>query len=486
MAAEAAGGEPSLDIERHLKYWKMCLRSPLPHAYLSNEGNRMALAYFIINSISILTPSSPPPPSSDTAADKPPTPPLIGPEERRALRQWVLSHQHAAGGFCGTSSLIFPLRDYEEWDFEAGAPTQEHSGLANIAATLFALQLLALLADDETADSAFSGVDRVRTLRWLRRLQRDDGSFGEVLRLLPGRGWFIGGGYDMRYCYIATAVRWMLRGHVKAGEPGWVDDFDTAGLARYILTSQTYDGGFAGSSQDEPHAGYAYCAIGALSLLDRPLENSKASHPSAILHSGIRDMPRLIHWLASRQFVYLEPDTSADDDDDDDDDDAVNFLLPKTLSDLSLDENLHYAGFNGRCNKVADTCYCWWVGGALANLGREELLPRGPSRRFLLEKMQHRIGGFGKYPGSPPDLYHACFGLAILAVMGEPGLSPFDSSLAVPVETVRRIERARRGLLKNASEERKAGTLGRELVNMGLALSEKTPEWLVGVTGGAW
>ena len=45
----------------------------------------------------------------------------------------------------------------------------------------------------------------------------------------------------MRYCYIATSIRWFLRGDVKEGEPGWVEDFDTEGLTRYILTSQVCD-----------------------------------------------------------------------------------------------------------------------------------------------------------------------------------------------------------------------------------------------------
>lgn len=218
---------PALDIPRHLKYWKRCLRSLLPSAYQSNEGNRLALSYFIINSLAILAPNS------SEKEERPEQ--LIGPEERRALREWVLSHQHGQGGFCGTSSLTFPLHAYDEWNFDTKKPEVEHSGLANIAATLFALQLLALLSDD---DDVFRGVDRVKTLRWLRKLQREDGSFGEVLRQLPGQGWFIGGGSDMRYCYIAASIRWFLRGDVKEGEPGWVEDFDTEGLARYILNSQ--------------------------------------------------------------------------------------------------------------------------------------------------------------------------------------------------------------------------------------------------------
>ncbi|KAM7192169.1 geranylgeranyl transferase type-2 subunit beta [Naviculisporaceae sp. PSN 640] len=508
---------PALDIPRHLKYWKRCLRSLLPNAYQSNEGNRLALAYFIINSIAILTPKS-------SEKDEQPEQ-LLTPKERRALREWVLSHQHGQGGFCGTSSLTFPLHAYDEWNFETQKPEVEHSGLANIAATLFALQLLALLSDD---DDVFRGVDRVKTLRWLRKLQREDGSFGEVLRQFPGRGWFIGGGSDMRYCYIATSIRWFLRGDVKEGEPGWVEDFDTEGLARYILNSQTYDGGFAASSQEEPHAGYAYCAIGALSLLSRPLTpQSNPSQSIPHLTSTIRSLPITIHWLASRQFIYLEkPPPSPDSppgseeseyEEDDDEETNANFLLVPPKSTLSIQDSLtnnadsnhpFYIGFNGRCNKRADTCYYWWVGGALSMLGllpsptsssSTETCPKttpmiltAPAREFLLQKMQHIIGGFGKTPGAPPDLYHSCFGLAILALMGDDGLSELDAALALPRDTVRRIEKSRDRLVERAKEEGQKGALGREMVDMGLELLvqgdgngeiRKRPAWLTGVLG---
>ncbi len=225
-------------------------------------------------------------------------------------------------------------------------------------------------------------------------------------------------------------------------------------------------------------AGYAYCAISALSLLDRPLENSSASHPSKILNSGIRDMSALIHWLVSRQFVYLE---STPKDDDSDSDDEVNFTLPQSLADLSLSENHRYVGLNGRCNKAADTCYCFWVGGALHILGRGDLIQAVPMRRFMLDKMQHQVGGFGKYPGSPPDVYHTCFGTVILGVMGEEGLNEVDSSLAVPVETVRRIEKARRELVRNDGYEGRAGELAKEIVSFGVAL--KRPGWWSAIEG---
>ena len=56
-------------------------------------------------------------------------------------------------------------------------------------------------------------------------------------------------------------------------------------------------------------------------------------------------------------------------------------------------------GFCGRINKLGDTCYSFWVGGALDVLGFAELMHLQANRRFLLEHTQHVVGGFGKLPG---------------------------------------------------------------------------------------
>lgn len=70
-----------------------------------------------------------------------------------------------------------------------------------------------------------------------------------------------------------------------------------------------------------------------------------------------------------------------------------------------------------------------------------------PSRKYLLDITQHRIGGFSKTAGGPPDLYHSYLGLAALALMGDADLKPFDVGLCCSRETIRKIELARDGLL---------------------------------------
>jgi geranylgeranyl transferase type-1 subunit beta len=112
-----------------------------------------------------------------------------------------------------------------------------------------------------------------------------------------------------------------------------------------------------------------------------------------------------------------------------------------SLASLSLNEAL-CIGFNGRANKLADTCYCFWVSASLEVLGQGKLIDSESARRFLLDQTQHRIGGFGKEPGYPPDLYHSYLGLATLAMMKELGLKEVDPVLCASTETKEKIEKA--------------------------------------------
>ncbi|KAI4246545.1 MAG: hypothetical protein L6R40_001908 [Gallowayella cf. fulva] len=73
--------------------------------------------------------------------------------------------------------------------------------------------------------------------------------------------------------------------------------------------------------------------------------------------------------------------------------------LTDAVGAVPLEDETQWAGLTGRCNKVADTCYTFWAGGSLTLLNAIHLLDQAALRRYLLEKTQHRIGGFGKLPG---------------------------------------------------------------------------------------
>ncbi|KAK1707447.1 prenyltransferase and squalene oxidase [Colletotrichum lupini] len=426
-----------LEKARHIKYWQRCHKTFLPHQYTSSDSTRIALSFFILAALDILSPSEP---TKDA-------PHLLTPADRAAARKFVLGLYHPGGGFCGSPNHALPSDLYAGWDFEKATPKTRNASSANLASTYFALLILAIVADGpEEAKSAFAGVDRVATLRWLRRLQRTDGSFGELV-LDDGA---IAGGRDMRLCFLAATIRWALRGDAKEGDEDWVEDIDVDGLVRHIRQGQTYDGGVAESSHaNESHAGYAWCAVSALVLLDRPPDQSGTPHDSQILQQGVPDASLLVKFLVYRQFEYLEKE------DDSDDPDHANFALPASLSELTLDPNLRFVGFNGRCNKVADTCYCWWVGGTLQMLGHTDLIDAEPSRRFITKKTQHLIGGFSKYPGGPPDIFHGFLGLAALAIMGDADLKPFDASVCATDATMRNIIFARNGLIETTKATKK-------------------------------
>ncbi|KAM0339910.1 hypothetical protein ACHAPU_010742 [Fusarium lateritium] len=399
---------PSLDKQQHIKYWQRCYKTYLPSPYTAYDSTRLTFACFTVSALDLL--SVP-----------------LSPSDRAAIRRWVLSLQHPEGGFCGSSTHVLPGQE-------------AFKGTANIAATFFALILLGLAAENEDeARSAFKGVDRTRLLKWLRALQRKDGSFGQ--NFWNGE---IVGGRDMRHSYLASCIRWMLRGDVKEGDGEWVEDLDIEEMVGHVKRGQTYDGGVAESSKHESHAGYAYCAIGALSLLDRPLDSASPHPPEQALKEGIPDREGLIQFLASRSFPYLVKE-------EEDDEVEENFLEPK-----AGEIDYGHVGFNGRWNKKADTCYCWWVGGTLAMLGNSSIINVNPSRRYLLDVTQHRIGGFSKAVGGPPDMYHSYLGLAALATMGDDDLKEFDVGLCCSQATTRKIQRARDGLLESTKGETKA------------------------------
>ena len=84
-----------------------------------------------------------------------------------------------------------------------------------------------------------------------------------------------------------------------------------------------------------------------------------------------------MHWLVSRQTTELgEEDEVSDDADISNDvqqlEDNVEAFHPadniSSLPDLSphIEGSFLWAGFNGRCNKLADTCYSFWTAGSLA------------------------------------------------------------------------------------------------------------------------
>jgi len=101
---------------------------------------------------------------------------------------------------------------------------------ANVPGTYFALAALLILDDD------FKRVKRRQCLQWIRQMQREDGSFGEIL--VDGR---IEGGMDSRFGFCAAGIRHMLRGDTSGTiqiDGQAVLDVDVDALVRCVRTAQ--------------------------------------------------------------------------------------------------------------------------------------------------------------------------------------------------------------------------------------------------------
>ncbi|KAF2842742.1 terpenoid cyclases/Protein prenyltransferase [Patellaria atrata CBS 101060] len=399
-----------LDRAKHINYWKRCLKTYLPHQYTSNDSNRLMLSFFIISALDLLGALLP----STT------------PAERADYARFLYSCQHPEGGFRGFPGTDFgQLRNKQnkQWD------------PANIPATYFALSTLILLGD------SLQRVNKRACLRWLLQMQREDGSFGEIL----GENGQIEGGQDTRFGYCATGIRYILRGH-KTGSVLGMPDINVDKLVDCIRRSQTYDGGISEAPFHEAHAGFTYCAISTLSFLDR-LPNGVGGHLyhyGNVRLSGLTDLDLTVRWFVSRQTTTLDDEEAADTYSDETDTtatchDAHSFVKTRSVpakSDETCEKDrpppaveLQWIGFNGRPNKVADTCYAWWTCASMAILGKLNLLSYTENQLYLLSKPQHAIGGFGKLPGDPPDIYHSYLGLAALGVLGNDAVKPVDPAL---------------------------------------------------------
>ncbi|GBG32677.1 Geranylgeranyl transferase type-1 subunit beta [Hondaea fermentalgiana] len=353
-AAAAHSAESELvrdDVTReaHIRYFSMFL-GLVPKAYTSLDTSRLMMVYFAVNALDMLG-----------ALDRL--------KNRQEIIDWVYMQQvvvvdgqngPGCGGFLG-GGFLGPMgscsssnsSNNNNAEDEADGVSKYHQ--AHVSMTYCALLVLAILGDD------YSRVDRAAAVAGLRSLQQPDGSFQAVA---------MGTENDMRFVFCACAVSFMLQDF---------SGIDVDKTARFILASQSYDGGFGILPNQETHAGAIYTAVGSLALLGRLDDIDRES---------------LERFLVSRQVQ----------------------------------------GFNGRINKVPDTCYTFWVGGSMQMLNRVDWIDVESTRAFLLS-CQSPIGGFSKHPGKPPEAYpdilHSHYAVTGLSLIAEPGFAAIDCSLGI-------------------------------------------------------
>lgn len=226
------------------------------------------------------------------------------------------------------------------------------------------------LAILKTVGYDFSLIDSSSILKTMKHLQQPDGSFMPI---------HTGAETDLRFVYCAAVISSLL--------DNW-SGVDKEKAKNYILNCQSYDGGFGLIPGQESHGGATYCAVASLRLMGF-IEDDLVSQCTS---SCIIDVPLLLDWCLQRQTVD--------------------------------------GGFQGRPNKISDTCYAFWVGGVLKILGANKFIDERSLREFLLT-CQSEYGGFSKFPGQLPDLYHSYYGFTAFSMLQETDLNSFDIELGI-------------------------------------------------------
>ena len=189
-----------------------------------------------------------------------------------------------------------------------------------------------------------------------------------------------GGECDMRYVYCACCVCYIL------------DDWrfvNKVKIAEFVKNSISYDFGIGQGMGLEGHGGSTFCGLASLELmgeLDKCLGNKLKE--------------RIKKWCIFRQIT----------------------------------------GFHGRPNKRVDTCYSFWVGGALKLLDGAQFISEQDLIGYLFSTENSVTGGFSKWPAHTADPLHSYMAISGLSLLGYKGLRQVDVRLNISTEAVSRLK----------------------------------------------
>jgi len=164
---------------------------------------------------------------------------------------------------------------------------------------------------------------RLKLLKWYLSLRYETTTTAtSTSKVVCGFRMHHDGEVDVRATYCVCAVASLLN---------ILTEDLKLGMMEHVVSCQTYEGGFGGEPFSEAHGGYTFCALGALHIV------SKDCGFASLSECGV-DTIALEEWLVMRQMGYE-------------------------------------GGFNGRSNKLADGCYTFWVGSAIAILDLDRVPP---------------------------------------------------------------------------------------------------------------
>ncbi|EAY20216.1 Prenyltransferase and squalene oxidase repeat family protein [Trichomonas vaginalis G3] len=194
---------------------------------------------------------------------------------------------------------------------------------------------------------------------------------------------------DLRSTYAALAIANIL--NIMTPEL-------TKDVLKFTKSCFNYDGGFSPTPFCESHGGFVHCGVGILYILNALDEI---------------DLNLVVRYIAMRQDEFA-------------------------------------GGFNGRTNKLVDSCYSWWMGTAARIISNHLKIPEfwnvDAMSQYILRSSQIHSGGFCDSPPNDPDPLHTCYSMAGLCVVGSGErvkvvLPVLDLTIPAPKESVDRMKK---------------------------------------------
>ncbi|EAR93626.1 prenyltransferase and squalene oxidase repeat protein (macronuclear) [Tetrahymena thermophila SB210] len=391
---------PEFNIQAHIALQKMILLGD-GVKLTSLDGQRIYVVYFILNSLDAL--------------DKIDV--VLTLEQKQKIITWIYRQQiikrtkqtnTLIGGFRGSECFGYHTEYLNEKAEEKEVEEQEiYQDIQTIVFTQCALSCLKILGDN------LHLVSRPHILATLKRLQNSNGQMRSCDDSQES---------DLRYTYSSLVVSQLLQDFT------WCNKEQ---MTQYILSCYNHEqGGFGLNPNMESHGGSTFCAIAALSILNKL--------------QLIPNKTKLIHWLVSRQQLLRESKASLEE---------AQQIQVEIISEAEYNEQkklqeqnqkiqndkqqemineneeecqqsnkqnqqiLDIVGFQGRVCKFPDSCYTIWIGASLQILGYKQFIASQNILRFL-KLCENGKGGFKKSPLElefcPVHTHFSILGLVLL------------------------------------------------------------------------
>ncbi|KAF8510135.1 terpenoid cyclases/protein prenyltransferase alpha-alpha toroid [Hysterangium stoloniferum] len=216
-----------------------------------------------------------------------------------------------------------------------------------------------------------------------------------------------------------------------------LDKLDISRIVKFISSLQMPSGVFAGDQFGETDTRFTYCAINALSLLDR-----KYITPG----TAVFDIDKAIDHItrcrnfdggfgsdiggeshAAQVFVCLAALSILD---------RLDIVDQQMLGWWLAERQLPNGGLNGRPEKLEDVCYSFWVLSSLSILKKIHWIDSDALTSFILSAQDPEGGGIADRPGDMVDVFHTLFGVAALSLLGFPNLDDIDPVYCMPTTVI--------------------------------------------------